>query len=40
MGRALGVSPNTVKKHLRVIYERLDVASRAALATLLASARA
>ncbi|HSQ65757.1 MAG TPA: LuxR C-terminal-related transcriptional regulator [Polyangiaceae bacterium] len=36
MGRMLGVSPNTVKKHLRVLYERLGVGTRAELATLLA----
>lgn len=36
VGRLLGVSPNTIKKHLRTIYERLSVGSRAELATLLA----
>jgi len=35
IGRALGISSNTVKKHLRVLYERLGVASRAELATIL-----
>jgi DNA-binding CsgD family transcriptional regulator len=37
VGRALGVSPNTVKKHLRAIYEKLGIGSRAELAMLLAT---
>jgi len=36
VGRALGVSANTVKKHLRNVYERLAISSRAELATMLA----
>lgn len=32
VGRALGVTANTVKKHLRIIYERLGVGSRVELA--------
>ncbi|HEY1957451.1 MAG TPA: LuxR C-terminal-related transcriptional regulator [Polyangiaceae bacterium] len=37
VGRALGVSPNTVKKHLRAIYEKLGISTRAELAMLLAN---
>lgn len=36
VGRALGVSSNTVKKHLRNVYDRLAISSRAELATMLA----
>jgi len=36
VGRALGVSANTVKKHLRNVYDRLAISSRAELATMLA----
>ena len=36
VGRALGVSSNTVKKHLRNVYDRLAISSRAELATILA----
>jgi DNA-binding CsgD family transcriptional regulator len=36
VGRALGVSSNTVKKHLRNVYDRLAISSRAELATALA----
>jgi DNA-binding CsgD family transcriptional regulator len=32
IGRALGVSANTAKKHLRIVYERLGVSTRAELA--------
>lgn len=32
VGRALGVSANTAKKHLRLVYERLGIATRAELA--------
>lgn len=32
IGRVLGISSNTAKKHLRIIYERLGVATRAELA--------
>ena len=39
VGRALGVSPNTVKKHLRAIYEKLGIGSRAELAMVLATRR-
>ena len=38
IGRVLGVSANTAKKHLRVVYDKLGIATRAELATLLASA--
>ena len=38
IGRALGVSANTAKKHLRVVYDRLGIATRAELATMLAKA--
>jgi DNA-binding CsgD family transcriptional regulator len=37
VGRLLGISSNTVKKHLRMIYQRAHVGSRAELAMLLAS---
>ena len=36
IGRALGVSANTAKKHLRIVYERLGVSTRAELAGTLA----
>jgi DNA-binding CsgD family transcriptional regulator len=36
VGRVLGVSANTVKKHLRNVYDRLAISSRAELATMLA----
>jgi DNA-binding CsgD family transcriptional regulator len=39
VGRVLGVSANTAKKHLRVVYERLGVGSRAELAGALLSPR-
>lgn len=38
VGRALGISANTAKKHLRTIYEKLGVSSRAELAATLATA--
>lgn len=39
IGRALGVSANTAKKHLRIVYERLGVSTRAELAGTLARGR-
>lgn len=35
IGDALGMSENTVKKHLKDVFERLDVATRAELATVM-----
>ena len=38
IGRLLGISSNTAKKHLRVVYERLGIATRAELGSMLANA--
>jgi DNA-binding CsgD family transcriptional regulator len=37
--RALGISPNTVKKYLRAIYAKLQISTRAELGTLMARGR-
>ena len=37
IGRALGISPNTVKHHLKNVYERLGIGSRVELARLVES---
>jgi len=39
VGRMLGVSANTVKKHLRLVYEQLGVGTRAELASVLLAPR-
>jgi DNA-binding CsgD family transcriptional regulator len=35
MGKAAGISPNTVKKHLKQLYAKLGVTSRAELSSVL-----
>lgn len=37
LAKRLGLSPATVRHHLRTIYEKLDISDKAALATLLAA---